>query len=106
MIRLPPRSTRTDTLFPYTTLFRSDAGDPHFGQRFAHIVELERLDDRSDHFHASSPNRYGTSIARPVISAAPALTGCIRVRRAGSDQDLRSRPRHPDRKSTRLNSSH
>src|SRR3546814_425567 len=24
MIRLPPRSTRTDTLFPYTTLFRSD----------------------------------------------------------------------------------
>src|SRR3546814_5684286 len=25
MIRLPPRSTRTDTLFPYTTLFRSDA---------------------------------------------------------------------------------
>src|SRR3546814_12244535 len=33
MIRRPPRSTRTDTLFPYTTLFRSgeadvgDAGD-------------------------------------------------------------------------------
>src|SRR3546814_18829380 len=26
MIRPPPRSTRTDTLFPYTTLFRSDAG--------------------------------------------------------------------------------
>src|SRR3546814_20202579 len=25
MIRLPPRSTRTDTLFPYTTLFRSDS---------------------------------------------------------------------------------
>src|SRR3546814_12100120 len=25
MIRPPPRSTRTDTLFPYTTLFRSDA---------------------------------------------------------------------------------
>src|SRR3546814_19165860 len=24
IIRLPPRSTRTDTLFPYTTLFRSD----------------------------------------------------------------------------------
>src|SRR3546814_3487326 len=33
MIRRPPRSTRTDTLFPYTTLFRSQdaedaAGDP------------------------------------------------------------------------------
>src|SRR3546814_14014541 len=26
MLRLPPRSTRTDTLFPYTTLFRSFAG--------------------------------------------------------------------------------
>src|SRR3546814_2321386 len=30
MIRRPPRSTRTDTLFPYTTLFRSlRAGEPH-----------------------------------------------------------------------------
>src|SRR3546814_7022603 len=27
MIRRPPRSTRTDTLFPYTTLFRSPASD-------------------------------------------------------------------------------
>src|SRR3546814_13955218 len=27
MIRRPPRSTRTDTLFPYTTLFRSDLQD-------------------------------------------------------------------------------
>src|SRR3546814_19906186 len=27
MIRRPPISTRTDTLFPYTTLFRSDLGD-------------------------------------------------------------------------------
>src|SRR3546814_13581056 len=27
MIRRPPRSTRTDTLFPYTTLFRSARGD-------------------------------------------------------------------------------
>src|SRR3546814_4307848 len=28
MIRLPPRSTRTDTLFPYTTLFRSQRASP------------------------------------------------------------------------------
>src|SRR3546814_20777972 len=28
MIRPPPRSTRTDTLFPYTTLFRSAHGAP------------------------------------------------------------------------------
>src|SRR3546814_12824239 len=27
MIRRPPRSTRTDTLFPYTTLFRSRIGE-------------------------------------------------------------------------------
>src|SRR3546814_10571362 len=29
MIRRPPRSTRTDTLFPYTTLFRSPSFDPN-----------------------------------------------------------------------------
>src|SRR3546814_4482792 len=29
MIRRPPRSTRTDTLFPYTTLFRSLIGPSH-----------------------------------------------------------------------------
>src|SRR3546814_1307262 len=29
MIRRPPRSTRTDTLFPYTTLFRSDQRRRH-----------------------------------------------------------------------------
>src|SRR3546814_18735969 len=28
MIRRPPRSTLTDTLFPYTTLFRSEGGRP------------------------------------------------------------------------------
>src|SRR3546814_9104962 len=31
MIRRPPRSTRTDTLFPYTTLFLSDVGVPALG---------------------------------------------------------------------------
>src|SRR3546814_16133944 len=31
MIRRPPRSTRTDTLFPYTTLFRSGTKDSYFG---------------------------------------------------------------------------
>src|SRR3546814_2158001 len=33
MIRRPPRSTRTDTLFPYTTLFRSCAGENHHQQQ-------------------------------------------------------------------------
>src|SRR3546814_4461079 len=49
MIRRPPRSTRTDTLFPYTTLFRStkreEAG--HFGNRIGAFPDrhhfLERL---------------------------------------------------------------
>src|SRR3546814_3089316 len=36
MIRRPPRSTRTDTLFPYTTLFRSeDMWFPHVTQCLA-----------------------------------------------------------------------
>src|SRR3546814_4990594 len=30
MIRRPPRSTRTDTLFPYTTLFRSDGREGYY----------------------------------------------------------------------------
>src|SRR3546814_981467 len=44
MIRRPPRSTRTDTLFPYTTLFRSPAAvDADIGaDRVAHI-DAERL---------------------------------------------------------------
>src|SRR3546814_14054401 len=33
MIRRPPRSTRTDTFFPYTTLFRSDRPELHPRQR-------------------------------------------------------------------------
>src|SRR3546814_2672785 len=33
MIRRPPRSTRTDTLFPYTTLFRSHSSRPHIAAR-------------------------------------------------------------------------
>src|SRR3546814_8583363 len=43
MIRRPPRSTRTDTLFPYTTLFRSGVGRH---DAVLHIVE-QRVDTRS-----------------------------------------------------------
>src|SRR3546814_1579574 len=39
MLRRPPRSTRTDTLFPYTTLFRSNhAGPGSVGGRLAHAA--------------------------------------------------------------------
>src|SRR3546814_20181330 len=40
MIRRPPRSTRTDPLFPYTTLFRSDAV-----KKRRHLRPLQRPDD-------------------------------------------------------------
>src|SRR3546814_2156390 len=38
MIRRPPRSTRTDTLFPYTTLFRSGRGWVAFGGVRARVL--------------------------------------------------------------------
>src|SRR3546814_6786052 len=45
MIRRPPRSTRTDTLFPYTTLFRSVVlvGEDHHGVRADEAVEFLEL---------------------------------------------------------------
>src|SRR3546814_11041426 len=56
IIRRPPRSTRTDTLFPYTTLFRSHLPDlgvnaqRRFGDREIHIgADVEHRDlDRAD----------------------------------------------------------
>src|SRR3546814_20056952 len=43
IIRRPPRSTRTDTLFPYTTLFRSEL-DPGMPRRHAVGVLVDALD--------------------------------------------------------------
>src|SRR3546814_7956828 len=55
MIRRPPRSTRTDTLFPYTTLFRSDGVD----RRIEIIVQaVERLANRLPHHPARGEIRY------------------------------------------------
>src|SRR3546814_7623396 len=43
MIRRPPRSTRTDTLFPYTTLFRSDrCGRDDHDRRGANVPPVRR----------------------------------------------------------------
>src|SRR3546814_15158878 len=50
MIRLPPRSTRTDTLFPYPTLFRSNADAPGTAERVylphPEIIENVSVGDR------------------------------------------------------------
>src|SRR3546814_2872751 len=47
MIRRPPRSTRTDTLFPYTTLFRSRRSDGRAGcRREMHFAEETVLAER------------------------------------------------------------
>src|SRR3546814_11453805 len=46
MIRRPPRSTRTNTLFPYTTLFRSEDGDEDDGG--AHERQFDMPRDRPD----------------------------------------------------------
>src|SRR2546429_9382406 len=84
MIRRPPRST----LFPYTTLFRSQQGF-HSRQELEHA---ERLRD---------------VIVRPQTQAAN-LVGLFAAR--GEDEDGHPAPlvaqRAQDRKSTRLNSSH
>src|SRR3546814_10802476 len=42
MIRRPPRSTRTDTLFPYTTLFRSSTPHDHLVRTRAGVVLDQR----------------------------------------------------------------
>src|SRR3546814_7207888 len=48
MIRRPPRSTRTDTLFPYTTLFRSDVLPPVGGDSVPSICSGTKARCRSE----------------------------------------------------------
>src|SRR3546814_3984698 len=94
MIRPPPRSTRTDTLFPYTTLFRSlharssAAGGRDFG-RAASGRQLQVLVDRRGR--------------RQRRRADPALLRWHREVSAGAGVMERWRLRSAgDRKSTRL----
>src|SRR3546814_1009693 len=47
MLRRPPRSTRTDTLFPYTTLFRADQVDAGEGHRLGSVVGDNSVADQS-----------------------------------------------------------
>src|SRR3546814_3809992 len=54
MIRRPPRSTRTDTLFPYTTLFRSAPSDA-----------MVRGLDRDRRGHRAHPRLRAAALGRP-----------------------------------------
>src|SRR3546814_4121866 len=79
MIRRPPRSTRTDTLFPYTTLFRSDvelAAAPGLGNDDLHRT----IDDLAIHGAASA-----------VAYARTAEHGSGHRRRRHGDQAARRR---------------
>src|SRR3546814_18250193 len=64
MIRRPPRSTRTDTLFPYTTLFRSIPVIAGIRQ----VIHARALRGR---FFGSSPNRRNTVRSKVVARWAP-----------------------------------
>src|SRR3546814_10590043 len=75
MIRRPPRSTRTDTLFPYTTLFRS-AVEHHHQQR-----DAARL--------------YRRHPVRPAVAALSSLRQLVAPRMAPVSRDRADR--HPDR---------
>src|SRR3546814_12495694 len=77
MIRLPPRSTRTDTLFPYTTLFRSllvgavhrRAGVDDVAQRGV----IDAIDGGMEH-HAGEDGRHGEHVGDALgLDQAPAL---------------------------------
>src|SRR3546814_3778305 len=59
MIRRPPRSTRTDTLFPYTTLFRSFGAEPQNT-----VAKLKG-------FAAIGHNRYATTGETAIRNVQP-----------------------------------
>src|SRR3546814_7434091 len=60
MIRRPPRSTRTDTLFPYTTLFRS-------GDRDEVGAFLERIPVAPEYREGQPPQRRVVLVQHPLL---------------------------------------
>src|SRR3546814_16743351 len=93
MRRRPPRSTRSDTLFPYTTLFRSELGSEGLTRRLA-LGGIVFVLGFSTIFIALGAS---ASAIMPLILAHKELLGRI----AGVVIII-----FGDRKSTRLNSSH
>src|SRR3546814_16369739 len=99
MIRRPPRSTRTDTLFPYTTLFRSGpgvalAGQEHAARRAAGPRARSRALCKSAAFGRPEPaERGGQGPEAPPIWSHDAV---VPPRSVGP---LRADPARLDRKS-------
>src|SRR3546814_4477389 len=103
MIRRPPRSTRTDTLFPYTTLFRSRIGDMAL-----HAVDMDPHVDRSapaDLDDVAQPPRGGW-LAHHAEVRTQAVRGHPLHQGQRALHALEHTAERADRKSTRLNSSH
>src|SRR3546814_13237289 len=101
MIRRPPRSTRTDTLFPYTTLFRSS------GHQFDHGREAAVDQALAVEWHRVLRRVHAwIRIAHHLLHArvAGGLVGPLDPREHHRLVVLRLHGL--DRKSTRLNSSH
>src|SRR3546814_12715844 len=81
MIRRPPRSTRTDTLFPYTTLFRSHA-------RRLHRDDLAVLVERYHRQYRAEKHRKGQEGLDDLRQPHPDITPHVRIAVAGNRQNL------------------
>src|SRR3546814_10341867 len=104
MIRRPPRSTRTDTLFPYTTLFRSHV-DPYINRPAP--PDLYHVAEPLDRGGLADQDQVGADGARVhMLHQRAGAEGRRSFLVAGDDQADRAGVDRRDRKSTRLNSSH
>src|SRR3546814_15885189 len=83
MIRRPPRSTRTDTLFPYTTLFRS-CGDPAERGEARSVRPVERHAARGAAGDHAARQHGGEGPVRRVLAAFAAALLCASGGAAGS----------------------
>src|SRR3546814_14092013 len=78
MIRRPPRSTRTDTLFPYTTLFRSGSSNVRAASgRSDRSLRCRRMTTRRRRWMMlySAANRPSQPSTRPVLCVAQWRSG-------------------------------
>src|SRR3546814_14744121 len=103
MCRRPPRSTRTDTLFPATTRFRSAAVPTATAATRENGVTGGEL-DRAMQYLAKLPG-LGPRSARRAILHLMKRRESLMLPLAEALAEV-ARAVRPDRKSTRLNSSH